>query len=178
MWSIFKRRRQAKAHVEALYSSIVDAARQPVFYRDMGVPDTAEGRFEIIALHVILAVDRLNGQGEAGKAVGQNLFEHFFKDMDYAMREMGIGDTSIGKKVRAMAEVFFGRFKAYLEARDADESDALSAMMARNIFETEADRNSDRLAAYCRASEQHLSGRDLLAPVAPDSQLFPAADGS
>lgn len=173
MWSIFKRRRQGKAHVEALYGRILDAARQPVFYRDLGVPDTPEGRYELITMHVILAVGRLNAQGEAGKGTGQNLFEHFFKDMDYALREMGVGDTSIGKKVRAMAEVFFGRFKGYTEAAASDDKAQLSEMLARNILDSGPNENSDRLAGYFLTSRAVLEDSDLLLPLESDRRIFP-----
>ena len=162
MWSIFKPRTQAQAHVSALYDRIVETARQPEFYEAGGVPDTAEGRFELISLHVIIAIRRLNGLGEAGKAAGQSLFEYFFKDMDYAMREMGIGDTSIGKKVRAMAEVFYGRFKSYAVASDAADRDTLAIAIGRNILDDEHHPQALRLADYFQRSAERLSTLSLL----------------
>lgn len=173
MWSIFKPRTQAQAHVSALYDRIVETARQPEFYEAGGVPDTAEGRFELISLHVIIAIRRLNGLGEAGKAAGQSLFEYFFKDMDYAMREMGIGDTSIGKKVRAMAEVFYGRFKSYAEAADAGDGAALEAAIRRNVFNDEDAAEAGALARYFQASESRLSDADLLADPPSEVLDFP-----
>lgn len=172
MLSIFKSGKQGKAHIEALYDRIVETARQPVFYEDGRVPDTAEGRFEVIALHVILAIRQLNSEGEGGKAAGQALFEYFFKDMDYAMREMGIGDTSIGKKVRAMAEVFYGRFKAYATASDEDDHAGLQAAIARNVFEDENAPTADRFARYYMASEATLSEQSLMAASSPKSLTY------
>jgi cytochrome b pre-mRNA-processing protein 3 len=176
MWSIFKPRTQKQSHVAALYDRIVETARQPEFYADGGVPDTAEGRFELISLHVIIAIRRLNAMGEQGKAAGQSLFEYFFKDMDYAMREMGIGDTSIGKKVRAMAEVFYGRFKAYAEAVDADEDAALEAAIRRNVFNDEPDGDAAALARYFRTSETRMATADLLTSAPSEALDFAVFD--
>ncbi|WP_421791709.1 ubiquinol-cytochrome C chaperone family protein [Hyphobacterium sp.] len=162
MLSIFKSAKQGAAHIESLYDAIVEKARQPFFYTEGEVPDTAEGRFEVIALHVILAIRQLNSEGEAGKDAGQALFEHFFKDMDSALREMGIGDTSIGKKVRAMAEVFYGRFKAYAKASDAGDADQLAEAISRNVFETETAPSASRFATYYLNSMETLSGQKLL----------------
>ncbi len=173
MWSIFKPRTQAQAHVSALYDRIVDTARRPEFYETGGVPDTAEGRFELISLHVIIAIRRLNGLGGPGKMAGQALFEYFFKDMDYAMREMGIGDTSIGKKVRAMAEVFYGRFKSYAEAADAGDDAALEAAIRRNIFSDDDAGDAGALARYFQASENRLKDVDLLAGRPSEVLDFP-----
>ncbi|WP_421786482.1 ubiquinol-cytochrome C chaperone family protein [Hyphobacterium sp.] len=173
MWSIFKPRTQAQSHVSALYDRIVETARRPQFYTNGGVPDTPEGRFELISLHVIVVIRQLNKQGERGKAAGQSLFEYFFKDMDYAMREMGIGDTSIGKKVRAMAEVFYGRFKAYAEAADAGDEVALAAAVRRNVFGDELAGDAAALARYFLAAETRLARADLLAGPPAEVLDFP-----
>ncbi|MBI1237071.1 MAG: hypothetical protein GC188_10360 [Alphaproteobacteria bacterium] len=162
MLSFLKRRDAAKSHTQALYERIVAAARQPAFYAVGGVPDTPEGRFELISLHVILTISRLNAEGEAGRAAGQALFDHFFKDMDYAMREMGIGDTSIGKKIRAMAEVFYGRFKSYAAASDAADRDTLATAIGRNILDDENHPQAPRLADYFQRSAERLSAMPLL----------------
>lgn len=162
MLSIWKRRREAKNHTQALYKQIVAAARQPDFYTVGGVPDTPEGRFELISLHVILTISRLNAEGEEGRIAGQALFDHFFKDMDFAMREMGIGDTSIGKKIRAMAEVFYGRFKSYAAASDADDRDALASAIGRNLLDDENHPQAARFAAYFHKSAEQLAAVSLL----------------
>jgi cytochrome b pre-mRNA-processing protein 3 len=98
-----------------LYGALVGQARNPAFYRDMGVPDTVEGRFEMVALHVFLALRRLRAGGEPGKDLGQKLFDVLFDDMDQTLREMGVGDLSVGKKIKAMASSFYGRMQAYDE---------------------------------------------------------------
>lgn len=172
MWSIFKSAKQGKAHTEALYNRVVEIARQPAFYEEGGVPDTAEGRFEVITLHMILAIRQLNSEGVKGKVAGQALFEHFFKDMDYAMREMGIGDTTIGKKVRAMAEVFYGRFKAYAKASDAGDFAALQQAISRNIFDAEETCGAVRFAKYYEASKRRLSEVALLDADTPNQLQY------
>ncbi len=89
---------------QVLYERIVAAARQEVFYAQWAVPDTVDGRFDMIALHLFLVLDRLKGEGPAVEAFRQVLTDTFFQDMDRSLREMGVGDISVGKKVRKMAE--------------------------------------------------------------------------
>ena len=96
--------------VRPLYEAIVAAARHPVAYAEWGVPDTLDGRFDMITLHMFLVLDRLKGEDRAFR---QELVDEFFRDMDRSLRELGVGDLSVGKKVRKMAEVFYGRLAAY-----------------------------------------------------------------
>ena len=112
------------------YEAIVAAARHPVFYADWGVADTIDGRFDMITLHTFLVLDRLKGSEEVFR---QRLVDELFSDMDRSLREMGVGDLSVGKKVRKMAEVFYGRVAAYDQAL-AGSRDALEAALARNVF--------------------------------------------
>ena len=101
-----------------------------MFYADWGVPDTLDGRFDMISLHAFLVLDRLKGTEQAFR---QGLVDEFFADMDRSLREMGVGDLSVGKKVRKMAEVFYGRVAAYDQAL-AGPDGALEAAIARNVF--------------------------------------------
>ena len=172
MLSFLKARRQSRAQIQALYDRIVVTARQPEFYAVGGVPDTPEGRFELIALHVILTISRLNAEGEAGRAAGQALFDHFFKDMDYAMREMGIGDTTIGKKIRAMAEVFYGRFKSYAEASDSADRSALADAIGRNLLGDASHEQAGRFADYFQSSAELLAAQSLLDSESSDELRF------
>jgi cytochrome b pre-mRNA-processing protein 3 len=94
----------------------VAAARQEVFYARWAVPDTVDGRFDMIALHLFLVLERLKGEGQAVEDFRQVLTDTFFQDMDRSLREMGVGDISVGKKVRKMAEAFYGRVQAYAAA--------------------------------------------------------------
>jgi cytochrome b pre-mRNA-processing protein 3 len=127
-----------------LYEAIVAAARRPHLYEDVGVADTVDGRFDMIALHTYLAVDRLRRQD---KNFCERLIEELFADMDRSLREMGVGDLSVGKKVRRMAEAFYGRVTAYERAL-AEGDDAMKAALARNVFPDGApDQALDRLLA-------------------------------
>ncbi len=136
------------------YEAIVAAARHPVFYAEWGVADTLDGRFDMIALHAFLILDRLKGV-EAG--FRQDLVDEFFRDMDRSLREMGVGDISVGKKVRKMAEVFYGRVAAYDKAM-ADPEALLPDAIARNVFpEGNAGIGPERLRAYIMAQRGHLA---------------------
>lgn len=128
------RRRVEVERAEALYAAIVPVARAPWLFAAGGTPDTREGRFDSFVLHVFLVLRRLKGQGPDADLLSQALFDHFFKDMDAALRELGVGDTTIGKKIKAMSEVFYGRAKAYGDALDAGDEGALRDALDRNLF--------------------------------------------
>ena len=91
-----------------LYGAIVERARRPAFYAALGVPDTLDGRFELVALHAVLVIRRLNAAHERTQEFAQELFDALFADMDRALREMGTGDLSVGKQVKRMAQELFG----------------------------------------------------------------------
>jgi cytochrome b pre-mRNA-processing protein 3 len=173
MFAFFKSRRQADRHIESLYQANLQAARAPAFYETGGIPDTPEGRFEMIALHVILTIRRLNREGETGRAAGQALFDHMFEDIGHVLREMGVGDTSVGKKKRDMAEAFFGRFKAYSEAMEAQDADARVAAFGRNLSEVSAEADAARIAGYFEESDALLARQDLLSYGSGAEVRFP-----
>ena len=130
------RPRPAQAAGRALYALAVDRARMPGLYADLAAPDTAEGRFEIYSLHVVLLLDRLRGQGAEAAEVSQVLFDAYVKDLDTALREMGVGDLSVGKKMRKLGEAFYGRVKHYDDAFAAlPDRGPLEAMIARTEAE-------------------------------------------
>ena len=139
----------------ALYAAAVEQARSPRLYTDFGAPDTVEGRFEQVALHVYLLLRRLkDGAPEAGadaRQVSQKLFDVMFQNMDDSLRELGVGDLSIGKKVRKLAENFYGRVAAYEDAlKDEAPEDDLARALGRNIFGDEAAPAAARFAGYVR----------------------------
>lgn len=121
---------KSKPQPEALYAAIVAAARQPKFYAEWGVPDTVDGRFDMIVLHLYLVLDRLRSEPLDFR---QSLSSLFFADMDRSIREMGAGDLSVGKKVRRMAEAFGGRVEAYERAR-AEGPMAIEQALTRNVY--------------------------------------------
>jgi cytochrome b pre-mRNA-processing protein 3 len=147
--------------IRDLYGAIVAQAREPAFYSAYGVPDTVEGRFDLIVLHLVLVLAQIGQEaGEqalpsegAARAIGQQLFDTFCRDLDDNLREMGVGDLAVPKKMRSFAEAFYGRQAAYLTALAAADQQELENALARNIFdETRADEGAARLAAYVRAA--------------------------
>jgi cytochrome b pre-mRNA-processing protein 3 len=153
------RPRPAQIIGRALYASVVEQSRQPALYADLGAPDTVEGRFEIYSLHVVLLLDRLTGQGAEAGEVSQGLFDTYVKSLDHALREMGVGDLSVGKKMRRLGEAFYGRVKSYSSAFTAlPDAAPLVALLARTVY-AGADGPADRLAAYVTAQRDHLASR-------------------
>ena len=139
------------------YEAIVAAARHPAFYAQWGVADTLDGRFDMVTLHTYLILDRLKGTQAEFR---QELVDEFFRDMDRSLRELGVGDVSVGKKVRKMAEVFYGRIAAYDEALRG-EGDALVAALGRNVFPDDPQASgAGLLAAYLRDQRQNLAGQE------------------
>lgn len=164
---LFKRD-PAAAAAQALYAQVVEQARLPGFYRDLGVPDTLDGRFDMIVLHAFLVLHRLKAEGQAQGPVGQALFDLMFADMDASLRELGVGDLSVGKKVKQMATGFYGRVAAYeegLAAPGASGDDALAAALRRNLYgtTTAAPGHVAAMAGYVRRQASALAGQSAVA---------------
>jgi cytochrome b pre-mRNA-processing protein 3 len=117
-----------------LYASLVEQARRPEFYARLGVPDTLDGRFEVLTLHAYLALNRLK-RDRACAAVAQALVDAFIDDMDANLREMGAGDLGVGRRVKTMATALYGRIAAYERALAAGPLE-LTAALARNLYGT------------------------------------------
>jgi cytochrome b pre-mRNA-processing protein 3 len=144
-------------NIRDLYGAIVAQARLPAFYDGYGVPDTVQGRFDLIVLHLVLVIaqiDRQAGQDDgAAREIGQKLFDEFCRDLDENLREMGVGDLAVPKRMRSFAEAFYGRQAAYLAALAAADQRELEKALARNIFdEVKAGGGPARLAVYVRAT--------------------------
>ena len=118
----------------SLYTKIVNQARRECFYTLYGVPDTVTGRFDLITLHMYIVLRRLKELGAEGSMLSQDLFDIMFADMDKNMREMGVGDLSVGKKVKELAKAFYGRIKAYDNGISGLNNDTLGNSIRRNIF--------------------------------------------
>ncbi len=127
--SLFRRRGDPRP--QALYQSIVEQARQPDFYRVLGVADTLDGRFDMLLLHLSATIDRFRNPDRSVSETGQALFDLFVTDMDHNLRQMGIGDLSVPKKMKKIGQSFYGRFGAYTRAEDRH---ALAAAIGRNVF--------------------------------------------
>jgi cytochrome b pre-mRNA-processing protein 3 len=152
----WRRRHERVAH--ALYCQAVAAAREPWFYTSLGVPDTLDGRFDMVGLHVILLIRRLQAMPAPGPEVAQAVFDAMFSDMDVSLREMGVSDLSVGKRVRAMWEALHGRAAAYQEPLAAGDAAALAAALARNVFRDAAATGKARgLAEAMLRQDRHLA---------------------
>ncbi len=157
----------------SLYTEAVASARAPEFYARLGVPDTLDGRFDLVGLHVFLLIRRLRALPAPGPAVAQAVFDAMFHDMDVNLREMGVSDLSVGKRVRAMWEAFHGRAAVYEEALAAPDGAhagdvALEQALARNIWrgETPPAGAAASLARIVRAQDRRLATLDLAALTA------------
>ena len=147
----------------AVYEQIVAKARQPWLYAKAGVEDTLTGRFSMITLHMFLVLDRLNDEGEQSRQFSQKLFDEMFADMDRSLRELGVGDISVGKKVRKMSEVFYGSCEAYRTAlaQPADScKTALAAALKRNAAQTASKEQLDSLTGYVLRIRRAIAGLD------------------
>src|SRR5574340_1791889 len=106
-------RRKVDEAAHQLYISVVEQARRSEFYLELAVPDSLDGRFDLLTLHMFLLLNRLGQGGRAFRGLGQALFDLMFADMDQSLRELGVSDTAVGGRVKAMARAFYGRVAAY-----------------------------------------------------------------
>ena len=160
------RRNRLERPAYLLYGAAVAAARNPVFYADLGVPDTVDGRFDMVSLHVYLVVRRLGQLAEPGPKLAQAVFDAMFSDMDVNLREMGVGDLSVGRRNRAMWEAFHGRAAAYQTALATADGAALEEALRRNVWRGALPATGDdvlaRLAGIVRRHDAALATQDLV----------------
>lgn len=149
--------------MELVYGDIVAAARLPRLYAVMGTPDTVMGRFDALALHIVLVLRRLQALPSPADSLAQELVDRFFADLDSALREIGIGDVSVPKKIKKLGQAFYGRAEAYEKALAADASaDALEQALARNILDRpEEPFLATALAQHVRGLVREIDGMDL-----------------
>lgn len=162
-------RKAIPAPVIALQQRVTQAALAPDLYLAAGIPDSFEGRFESLTLHVALVVRRLQQLGAPGKAAAQDLIDATFEALDQSIRELGVGDVSVPKKMKKLGKHVYGRFAAYEAALVADADTALAEALSRNITEQQ---DSAPLTIYVRQAQAHLETLALEAILAED-QLFP-----
>jgi len=155
------RRTPRAATIASLYGMIVAQARSPAFYEGYAVPDTVDGRFEMVTLHTVLLLSRLEIGPADLRRLGQGLFDAFCRDMDASMREMGVGDLAVPRKMRRIGEAFYGRQAAYREALAAATDAPLVASLNRNVYAGAApERAAERLARYIRETAAALAAQD------------------
>jgi cytochrome b pre-mRNA-processing protein 3 len=149
-----------------------------LLYTQLGVPDTLDGRFDLVALHTFLLIQRLTREPAPGEALAQAVFDAMFSDMDINLREMGVGDLSVGKRVKAMWEAFHGRASAYALALAAGDDAALEAALVRNIWRgaTAPAGSAAALRRLVLAQGACLDGQDLAALMIGTVRFLSAAE--
>lgn len=157
----FRRRRHERSGA-ALYEGAVAAAREPFLYASLGVPDTLDGRFDIVSLYGFLLIDRLEKEPPSGAELAQALFDAMFSNMDVALRELGVGDPAVAKRMEAMWDAFHGRARAYRAALAGADPTALEAALARNVWRGRPNgQGAMALARLVRAEVTHLAAQPL-----------------
>ena len=156
VFGLFKPRAAVLAG-ERLFEGAVRQARTPAFYSGLGVPDTVLGRFELYTLHVVLLAERLGGVGPEAREACQAMFDAYLLNLDIALREMGVGDLSMGKKMKKLGRAFYGRMKSWEAARG--DGPAESAIISRTVYEGQAEADPEPLARYLRSARAALKAQ-------------------
>ncbi|MFY9290307.1 MAG: ubiquinol-cytochrome C chaperone family protein [Methylorubrum rhodinum] len=162
----FRRAQERRRTIRTLHQRIGEAARRPDLYEAMGVPDTVEGRFEALSLHVILVLRRLGHLPPPADEVAQGLIDSVFVQLDESLRELGVGDMGVSKRIKKLGASFYARAGAYGTALDAGDAPGLAAALARNVLARDEAEAADALAGYVRTSADALGSQDLDALLA------------
>ena len=177
IWNLFKRKKANQVLVGQQYERITAAARSPVFYETMDVPDTVMGRFEMITVHLLLYLRRTGTAGHASAGIAQEVVDAFFEDVDHSIRELGIGDMGVPKRMKKLARMFYGRVKSYGEALNEGDRTVLAEALRRNIHPDRLDSapSMQALADWMLQTSQAL--KDTPEDVLAAGRLsFPAVD--
>jgi cytochrome b pre-mRNA-processing protein 3 len=166
IFGLFRKNKVNHALMVRQYDALTRAARDPVFFESMNVPDTVMGRFEMLSIALILYFRRTSTAGEPVKAIAQELVEAFFEDLDHSMRELGIGDNGVPKRMKKLAGMFYGRLDSYARALESDDRDALEAALRRNIHPENADE-----ALSMRLLADYMMGAENALKTVPESVL-------
>lgn len=164
MFSFFKKQKPYEQEARALYASAMEASRNPEFYTHLEVPDTMDGRFDLLLLHIFFILNRILSDQSEEDPLAQAIFDVCFEDMDQALRECGIGDTGIGRHMKRMMLAFNGRMHAYDAALKSGDKTALKDALRRNLYGTCDDVREDALeavSAYVTGSVQSLTRQSL-----------------
>ena len=147
---------------QRLYAALTAQARRPGFFLTGGVPDSIDGRFEMVALHAFLLFRRLKGHGEKAGAVAQSVYDVMFGDFDASVREMGAQDLGVGRRIKFMTEAMNGRFQAY-ESGLAKGGAELELALKRNLFGTTepVDECLKRMADYLKRADADLAAQPI-----------------
>ncbi len=180
MLKFYNEKKRLKSTAHQIYGSIVTQARAPLFYAAWGIPDSVEGRFEMIVVHMALVMRRLKDGDEKAFALSRLIAERFVEDMDDSLREMGVGDLAVPKKMRKAGEAFNGRLRAYADALDGGDTIGLCAVLSRNIAEGADHENgfdAAALADYMQRSADVLAKLPMKDIGAGDVRFADPGDG-
>jgi cytochrome b pre-mRNA-processing protein 3 len=163
---------------EGLYTAVSAQARQPAFYTTLGVDDRIDARFELYTLHALLLILRLRDEDQAGPGRGaacaQSLFDVYVSALDNVLRELGVGDISMARKMRNLGEALYGRMTAYEPLIRQGDAASLTASLARNVYASEAAAGAESLARYALNARGLLAAQPfedvLTAPIWPEIQ--------
>lgn len=147
--------------VYAIYNAIVAQSRRPVFYAEWGAPDTMTGRFDMISLHAALVFRRLRSSEKLTRDFSQNVFDCFFKDMDRSLREMGVGDLSVGKRIEKMGSLFYGMLTNLSSALETGEREAVIGFISRNFHDGHIHPEADKFADYILLCDDLLATQSI-----------------
>lgn len=158
IFGLFRKNKVNHALMVRQYDALTRAARNPAFFERMNVPDTVMGRFEMLSIALILYFRRTANSGEKVKAIAQEVVEAFFEDLDHSMRELGIGDNGVPKRMKKLAGMFYGRLDSYARALESNDPEALEAALRRNIHPENGDEalSMRLLADYMMTTENEL----------------------
>jgi cytochrome b pre-mRNA-processing protein 3 len=160
IFGLFRKRNHNQIIVVRQYDVLTSMARQPGFYTDYDVPDTVMGRFELLSVVMILFFRRTRSSETSGQELAQEIVDAFFEDIDYSIRELGIGDNSVPKRMKKLAGMFYGRLESYAAAMDGNDRTALAVALQRNIYPKagEGAPPMTALADWMMTAEAHLAG--------------------
>jgi cytochrome b pre-mRNA-processing protein 3 len=176
----FFRDSAVKNAAHRIYLLSVEQSRRPAFYVHCGVGDTPDGRFDMIALHAALVLRRLKRDGDVTADLAQEIFDLMFADMDQNLREMGVGDIGVGKRVKGMAQGFYGRLAAYDAALEVSGNELLIAALRRNLFRksTPTDRQVAAVAEYVRRATALMDAQTTRSFLAGKVSFGPPPDST
>jgi len=162
IFGLFGKKNNNTAIVERQYGLLTAAARRPVLYAELGVPDTVMGRFEMLSSVLILYFRRTRASGRTGQEIAQEIVDAFFEDVDHSIRELGVGDVAIPKRMKKLAGMFYGRLETYSAALESRDAVALTEALRRNLHPEPAvsEVSMQELATYLLQAEAVLAACD------------------
>lgn len=159
IFGLFRKKNQNQSIIDRQYAVLTSAARIPFFYSDLDVPDTVMGRFELLSIVMILFFRRTSKSQTSGQELAQEIVDAFFQDIDHSIRELGIGDQGVPKRMKKLAGMFYGRLESYAGALEARDAEALADALRRNIYPDKQDAPAMLgLAEWMMAAEATLAG--------------------